>query len=119
MTTLLVLAASIQIVSSAPPLSPEQAAAVLRTCQCLSNLTNAPSEPAKPAAPNSVVIPSDPRFGPFGVLHLSPPRPDLYIGPWPVMGPWPIVPSAVVPQAPMSPLHHPDDTVPQGHHAVH
>src|SRR5262245_35342119 len=81
MTILLVVAVSLQIVSTAPPLSPEQATAVLRACPCLSNRTNA-TPPIEPPPP-SIVIRSDSRSGPFGVLQLSPSRPtccDLYIG---------------------------------------
>jgi len=94
MTTLFVLATTLQIVSSTPPLSAEQAAAVLRRCQCPSNHTNA-TPPIDPPPP-SITIRSDSRSGPFGVLQLSPSRPtccDLYIGAWPVMGPWPTVSS--------------------------
>jgi hypothetical protein len=103
MTILLVVAASIQIVSSAVPLSPEQAAAVLRACQCLSNRTEAPPR-VEPPAP-SVVVVSDPRSGPFGPLHLSPSRPtccDMYVGPWPVFEEWRRLPATPYAQPSLS-----------------
>lgn len=100
MTILLIAAAGLQMMSSRPPLAPEDAAQVLRTCACLSNRSNPPDPPGPVSV--SVVITSDPASGPFGTLHLSPSRPtccDRYVGPWPVMGPWLTAPGPHPPYA--------------------
>lgn len=63
--------------SSAPPLSPADAARVLMTCSCLSNRTGITWAPPLP----SVTVRSSPTAGPFGELR-STPMPVSYRGPF-------------------------------------
>jgi hypothetical protein len=65
------------VVSSAPPLSPAEAARVLLTCSCLSNRTGITWASPLP----SVSVQSSPTAGPFGELHSSP-MPVSYRGPF-------------------------------------
>jgi hypothetical protein len=62
-----------QIVSSAPPLSPEEAARILARSPGLSNWANrANLPPAAPDGPTVTVIDSSPTAGPFGEFEAFP-----------------------------------------------
>jgi hypothetical protein len=66
---MLILALAFAVSTSAPPLSPEAAVAVLRGSQSISDRTNARSYP-EPAP--SVAVPTRPGDGPFGELRSTP-----------------------------------------------
>jgi hypothetical protein len=66
--THLLLIAQLTVITSAPPLPPDQAVAALQGSRSIADRTNA--RPAEP--PRTVIIRSSPTAGPFGELRSTP-----------------------------------------------